>query len=130
MYLNVPSDFPDADFDYRFDVPWWKDSKYKIGNLSKKIRKIRIINTLTKQDDVIDVCSEETINEILDRYKEINEHAESYTWKRMQRVLDMEQTLDDNDILDETEEYLSLDLDPDSYIPAIHLYFNDDLTEA
>jgi hypothetical protein len=66
----------------------------------------------------------------LDRYKNINEHAESYTWKRLQRVLDMEQTLEENDILDETDEYLSLDLDPECYIPAIHLYYNDDLTEA
>ena len=88
------------------------------------------MNTLTKQDDVIDVCSEETIYEILDRYKEINEHAESYTWKRLQRVLDMELTLSENDIQDETEDFLSLELDPESYIPAIHLYFNDDLTEA
>ncbi len=104
--------------------------KYKIGNLSKKIRKIRLINTLTRQDDVINVCEEETINEILDRYKEINEHAESYTWKRLQRVLDMEQTLTENDISDETTEFLSLEMDPETYIPAIHLYFNDDLTEA
>ena len=113
-----------------FVCSWWKDNRYKIGNLSKKIRKIRIINTLTKQDDVISVGSEETINEILDRYKEINEHAESYTWKRLQRVLDMELTLEENDIPDETDEFLSLDLDPECYIPAIHIYFNDDLTEA
>ncbi len=79
---------------------------------------------------MIDVCSEETIYEILNRYKQINEHAESYTWKRLQRVLDMELTLSENDIPDETDEYLSLGIDPEDYIPAIHLYFNDDLTEA
>ena len=126
----MPPAFPDAEFDFNFDVPWWKDSKLKIGNLSRKIRKIRIINTLTRQDDIIDVCSEETITEILDRYKDINEHAESYTWKRLQRVLDMDQTLAENDIPDETEDFLALELDPESYIPAIHLDFNDDLTEA
>ncbi len=85
---------------------------------------------MTKQDDVISACSEETINEILDRYRVINEHAESYTWKRLQRVLDMELTLNENDIPDDTDECLSLNIDPDDYIPAIHLYFNDDLTEA
>jgi hypothetical protein len=111
-------------------LSWWRNSKYKIGNLSQKIRNIRIINTLTRQDDIISVCQEETIYEILDRYKEINEHAESYTWKRLQRVLDMEQTLTENDIPDETADFLSLELDPETYIPAIHLYFNDDLTEA
>jgi hypothetical protein len=98
--------------------------------LSKKVRKIRIVNTLVDQTDIIDVCAEETIDEILDRYKEYNQHAESYTWKRLQRVLDMELTLEENDIPDETDEYLSLDIDPELYIPAIHLYFNDDLTEA
>jgi hypothetical protein len=119
-------------------IRWWKDQSLKIGNLSRKTRKLRIINTLTGQDDIIEVnnsfdikvCSEETINEILDRYKEINDHAESYTWKRLQRVLDMELTLAENDIPDETDEYISLDIDPDEYVPAIHLYFNDDLTEA
>ena len=60
----------------------------------------------------------------------INDHANSYTWKRLQRPLDMELTLAENDIPDETEEYISLDIDPDEYIPAIHIYFNDDLTEA
>jgi len=119
-------------------IRWWKDQSLKIGNLSRKTRKLRINNTLTGQDDIIEVnnsfdikvCSEETINEILDRYKEINDHAESYTWKRLQRVLDMELTLAENDIPDETDEYISLDIDPDEYVPAIHLYFNDDLTEA
>jgi hypothetical protein len=76
------------------------------------------------------VCSEESINEILDRYKEINEHAESYTWKRLQHPLDMEITLAENEIPDEYDEHISLDIDPEEYIPALHLYFNDDLTEA
>ncbi len=42
----------------------------------------------------------------------------------------MESTLEENDIPDETNEYLYLDIDPEEYIPALHLYFNDDLTEA
>lgn len=98
--------------------------------MSKKCRKIRIINVLSHQDNIINCCSEETISEILDRYQAINEHADSYTWKRLQRVLDMELTLEENDIPDETEDYINLDIDPDEYIPAIHIYFNDDLTEA
>jgi hypothetical protein len=70
------------------------------------------------------------MNEILDRYLELNEHAASYTWKRLGRPLDMERTLAENDIPDETEEYLDLGIDEDAYIPAVHLYFNDDLTVA
>jgi hypothetical protein len=73
---------------------------------------------------------EETMNEILDRYLELNEHAASYTWKRLGRPLDMERSLEENDIPDETEEYLDLAIDEDSYVPAVHLYFNDDLTVA
>jgi len=84
----------------------------------------------TKDDDVIDVACEETLNEILDRYIELNEHAASYTWKRLGRPLDMNRSLEDNDIPDETEEFNDLNIDEHAYIPAVHLYFNDDLTIA
>ena len=85
---------------------------------------------LTKHDDVLEVCSEETLNEILDRYLELNEHAASYTWKRLGRPLDMDRTLEENEIPDETAEYLDLGIDEEAYVPAVHLYFNDDLTIA
>ena len=85
---------------------------------------------LTKNDDVLEVCSEETMNEILDRYNELNEHAASYTWKRLGRPLDMELTLEENDIPDESEEFVDLNIDEDAYIPCVHLYHNDDLTVA
>ncbi len=102
-----------------------------MGQLTKCTRKIRVINMLTDHDDIIEVPMEETINEILVRYKEINKHADSYTWKRMGRPLDMNLTLDDNDIPDETQEFQKLDIPEDQwYIPCIHLYFNDDLTVA
>ena len=80
--------------------------------------------------NLIQVATEENINEILDRYLELNQHAASYTWKRLGRVLDMSKNLEDNGIPDETEELLELGIDTDDYIPAIHLYFNDDLTIA
>ena len=85
---------------------------------------------LTKHDDTLEVASEESINEILDRYLELNIHAASYTWKRLGKVLDMSQTLEENGIPDETDELLELGIDLEDYIPAIHLYFNDDLTIA
>ena len=85
---------------------------------------------LTKHDDVLEVGSEETLNEILDRYLELNEHAASYTWKRLGRPLDMDRTLEENEIPDETAEYLDLGIDEEAYVPAVHLYFNDDLTIA
>lgn len=86
---------------------------------------------LADTQDVIEVPCEEKINEILERYKEFNDHAGSYTWKRLGRPLDMDKTLEENNICDETEEFEKLGI-PESewYIPAIHLYFNDDLTIA
>ena len=131
-YLHVQSAEPDSSFgEVAFQLPWWRDfSRYQIGSLTIKPRKIRLINMLTKHDDVLEVATEETINEILDRYLEINSHAASYTWKRMGRELNMERNLSQNDIPDETEELLELGIDLEDYIPAIHLYFDDDLTIA
>ena len=42
----------------------------------------------------------------------------------------MDRTLAQNDIPDETDELIDLGIDVDEYIPAIHLYFDDDLTIA
>lgn len=110
--------------------PWWKDDKYMIGQISKKTRTIRIINTLTHHDHLLEVCQEETMNEILARYLQHNSHAASYTWKRMGRVLDMKLTLEENGVEDEDAEFEQLLIRDDFYYPAIHLYFNDDLTVA
>lgn len=76
------------------------------------------------------VCSEETLAEILQRYLHYNAHACSYTWKHDGVVLDMSKTLDENNIPDDDHELQELRLDPDQFIPAIQLYFNDDLTEG
>jgi hypothetical protein len=72
---------------------------------------------LTDHEDIIEVSivtiiilqvpSEETIHEILERYLEINHHAGSYTWKRLGKPLDMEKTLEENGIVDETNEFES-----------------------
>ncbi len=70
------------------------------------------------------------MNEILDRFLPYNTHAASYTWKRLGKVLDMNANLTENGIPDETQECLNLGLDPEDYIPAVHIYFNDDLTIA
>lgn len=128
-YLHVPPIDPSASFDMSFTIPWWKDKvTYCIGKLTAKTRKIRLINMLSKQDDTIEVAFEETLDEILDRYLPLNDHAASYTWKCQTRPLDMEHTLDENGIEDWSEEFRRLDIEEDYYVPAIHLYYNDDLT--
>lgn len=130
-FLHVPTLRIDSTIDHNYELPWWQDPTYVIGELTKKTRKVRIISTLTGVEVEVEVCSEETLEEVLQRYLEFNAHAGSYTWKRHDdhpRTLDMKKTLEENGILDETDEFESLGLSADFYIPALHLYFNDDLT--
>lgn len=70
------------------------------------------------------------MTEIQDRYLKYNAHAGSYTWKYDGRNLNMAKTLSENGILDEDDEFYQLSMNDDTYLQAIHLYFNDDLTEA
>ena len=153
-FVHVPPSEP-IPWKNNFKTPWWEDEKYKIGILSKKTRIIRIINVLTKQEKLLEVCSEETMREILDRYLNYNAHAASYTWKvrcfdilphtshsqflcvHKQALFDgdfvplnMDKTLEQNSIPDESKEFSSLSIEEDYYYPPIYLYFNDDLTEA
>ena len=78
------------------------------------------------------VPAEETLTEILNRYENINFHAKSYTWKDINgKILQMDQNLEANGICDEDDEYDDLEMvDLDRHVPAILLYYNDDLTEA
>ena len=99
-----------------------------IGRLTKKSRKIIIQNTLNKDEEIIEVANEETMNEILDRYLKYNAHAFSYTWKRLGQPLDMSKTLSENGIQDDYNDCIALGIDPEEYIPIIHIYFDDDLT--
>jgi cytochrome b involved in lipid metabolism len=115
--------------------PWWKDRSYMIGMLTAKTRKITLYNMLTKSATTLEVCSEETLEEIQRRYLKYNGHSPSYTWKRtdqhsVARLLNMRATLDANGIPDEDMAFDALNIDPDAFIPIIHLYFADDLTEA
>ncbi|KAI5104249.1 cytochrome b5 domain-containing protein 1 [Silurus meridionalis] len=128
-FLHVPPTCPRTDWANDFGKPWWKDVRYEVGILTAKSRWIRIINTLTGQEQRLEVCSEETLNEILHRYLNYNSHAASYTWKHNGVNLDMSKNLSENGIPDEDEELDYCLLDRDFFIPSICLYFNDDLTE-
>ena len=44
--------------------------------------------------------------------------------------LNMELTLEQNGIEDESEKFLELGMDEDFFIPTVHIYFSDDLTYA
>ncbi|KAK2960611.1 putative cytochrome b5 [Blattamonas nauphoetae] len=129
--LHVLPHAPRTDIDTTFEVPWYKDPKYQIGTLTKKSRKIRIKNVLVDNDEyVLEVCTEEPLSQIRARYMSHNAHAHSYTWKFLRRVLDMNKTLEENNIPDEDEEFARLNMNRDEFMPTIFIYFNDDLTEA
>ena len=42
----------------------------------------------------------------------------------------MNKTLIENGVDDESEEFFKLGMNEEQFLPPIHLYFNDDLTEA
>ena len=48
-------------------TPWWKDMSYCIGNLTSKTRALRVVNILSSQEQLIEVCTEESMNEIQKR---------------------------------------------------------------
>ncbi|KAK1153549.1 cytochrome b5 domain-containing protein 1 [Acipenser oxyrinchus oxyrinchus] len=128
-FLHVPPPWPCTDWPTDSGRPWWRETRYEEGVLSGKTRRLRIVNTLTSQEQTIEVCTEESLNAILNRYLRYNAHAASYTWKHNGVRLDMDKTLGDNGIPDEDDEFYQLRMDRERYTQAIHLYFNDDLTE-
>nr|CCA24613.1 cytochrome b5like protein putative [Albugo laibachii Nc14] len=113
-------------------VPWWKRKTFIIGSLTKNPRSIGIINTLTQQQHELEICWEETIEEIQARFLKYNAHARSYTWKHLLDdvfvPLRMSETLEQNGIVDESLVLERLGLDERTYKPILLLYFNDDLT--
>ncbi|XP_042526659.1 cytochrome b5 domain-containing protein 1 [Dipodomys spectabilis] len=128
-FVHVPPQLPRSDWANDFGKPWWKRIDYRVGQLSPKTRNIRIINTLTSQEHTLEVGALESMWEILHRYLPYNAHAASYTWKYEGKPLIMEQTLEENGIQDEEEEFDLLNMDGTLHTPAILLYFNDDLTQ-
>lgn len=136
--VDLPSD----------SIPWWKvcasrskqadliaglkSREYVIGSLTKKPCSIEIVNVLTQQQHELEVCWEESIEEIQDRYLKYNAHAKSYTWKHLLDdvfvPLKMSETLEQNGVVDETPLLERLGLDERAYKPVLLVYFNDDLT--
>jgi len=134
-FLHCPPAEPVADWSSNVGTPWWRDRSLCIGRLTVRTRKIKLLNMLTKQESTLVVCCEETLEEVQRRYMAHNAHSGSYVWKRtdtnmVARKLDMKLTLEENGIKDECDDFDTLDIDPDYYIPTIHLYFADDLTIA
>lgn len=148
-FVHVPPPTPTTNWDMSYDTPWWLDAeKYCIGRLSARTRRVRIKNVLTAQKEhELEVPSEETVSEIRERYLVYNTHAASYIWKTLLPkdgantgdqgeddfefvTLDMEKTLGENGVTDYEMKYEEMGAMGEVYIPVIHLYYTDDLTEA
>jgi len=134
-FLHCPPSKPMTTWSSNIGCPWWKDKGYSIGKLTVKTRKITLFNMLSKQSTTLEVCEEETLDEIQRRYLAHNGHSSSYVWKRTDhvhsaRLLNMHETLQANDIPDQSMQFDALDIEADAFIPVIHLYFSDDLTVA
>eukprot|EP01038_Epipyxis_sp_PR26KG_P008419 gene8419-11386_t len=132
-FIHVPPEDP-MDKVEAIALPWWRDPKYIIGKLTKKTMLVRITNMLTRTEDTIRICQEETVGDIRNRYMEHNLNSNSYTWKALINgdfiLLKSEFTLAENGIVDETEKLARLGMDEDFSIPNIHIYYNDDLNYA
>ena len=64
-YLHIPPITPDSEWDpEKIGTPWWRDDDLRIGQVTQKVRRVRLINMITKDDDYMDVCMEENIHEI------------------------------------------------------------------
>jgi len=63
---------------------------------------------------------------------EYNSHAECYTWKQLKGAsfvkFDMDKTLDQIGLPDESELFDGIGINDNSFIPILQLYFDDDLT--
>lgn len=55
--IHTPPFCPRTDWANDFGRPWWKNDSYCIGLLTQKIRKIRIVNTLTSQEQRLEVST-------------------------------------------------------------------------
>jgi len=119
--------------------PWWRNPDLVVGRLTARARRLRVVNTLTGHEHMLFVGCEQTISDIATKYLEYNAHAAGYTWKVLKPdydsailPLDMEKTLEENKVEDETEEIerLGLDTEDDDLIPTVLLYYSDTLTIA
>lgn len=121
--------YPAMDMPVPPETPWWRDTSYEIGLLSKNSRPLEILNTLTEHRHTIIVPEEETLAEIAARYSRFNSVAlTGYRWKYLGEDLHMDKTLSENGIKDERDVYLRLNW-PQSewYTPCITLIWKDEL---
>lgn len=137
-FVHVPPLEPTTAWAPDWELPWWQDDAYVVGTLSAAPRRVRIVNTLTGHEHVLDVGGEQSIAQIADKYLEFNAHALGYAWKVLApdgsgfMECDMGTTLAGNGVPDDSAELEQLGLDEAALdmLPALMLYYKDELTVA
>lgn len=129
---------PTSDWAPDWTEPWWRDAAFIVGRLSRAPRRVAIVNSLTSDEHVLDVGGEQTIAEIATKYLAYNAHARGYTWKALDdasgrmRALDMDKTLAENGLADDSAELevLGIDANEKAMLPVLLLEYDDTLTIA
>lgn len=130
VFVGVPPFAPQSNYNSGVQMPWWSDMRNVIGLVTVKARSLYVKNTLTDEERLLEVCTEDRISDIAERYRALNSHIDSYTWKHLGRNLSMNDTLAGNGIEDEEDLFRDLGVLGDLAIPRLMIYFNDDLSEA
>lgn len=102
---------------------WWRDPNNIIGKITCVERRIRIVNTLTRKTIFMNVCEEDSIKKIQQKYAEkFNRDAGNYKWRKTTSLdnksghLFLDKTLTQNGLIYEKHEKLGLP-------PALWLFY-------
>lgn len=80
---KIPSEKPEEETKLVTSGYWGQEPLFHIGQITRKERPLRIINTLTGTTRMMKVCDEDSINTIKAKYTEkYNFHAGSYIWRK------------------------------------------------
>ncbi|XP_074898403.1 cytochrome b5 domain-containing protein 1 isoform X2 [Buteo buteo] len=60
--------------------PWWEDPRLEVGRLTAAPQHLRLLNTLTGQEHVIEACGEQA-GGLVERALPWNAHAGGYAWR-------------------------------------------------
>ncbi|KAM8794250.1 cytochrome b5 domain-containing protein 1 [Eudromia elegans] len=123
---GVPPLAPRSDWVPPAGPPWWRDPRYEVGRLSARPRLVRLVNTLTGHQDVLEVCPEEPLCALRRRALPLNAHAGSYVFRSGSRELPPARPLGGPD---EAPALRRLGLGGPRLLPGVTLRFADDFTE-
>ena len=110
--------------------PWWEDETLIVGTLTSRPRRVRIMNTLSGQNDDVTIGDELTVAQIQQRFARYNSDcAATYEWRALiggaMTPLDPTKTLSENGVPYDSPQLEDLALDPDGLPITLALVFKD-----